>query len=67
MRKSRLYRTYLVRCWQEGESTLDGRPLWRFSVEEVLQKRRRRGFNSLEALMAFLRDELTSGDEEPSD
>ncbi len=58
-------------------------PLWRFSVEEILpfdpsagsgqrklrtlHERRRKGFSSLEALVAFLRGELASGEEEPSD
>jgi hypothetical protein len=30
-------------------------------VEEVLGERRRRGFDDLETLMAFLRDELVVG------
>ena len=53
---------YLLRCWQEGASDPGGTPGWRFSVEEVLHERRQRGFDSLEAVMAFLRDELSSGD-----
>jgi hypothetical protein len=48
----------LVRCWQEGAPDSDGTPQWRFSVEEVLHKRQRHGFDSLDALFAFLRDEL---------
>jgi hypothetical protein len=36
-------------------------------VEEVLHERRRWGFSDLESLMAFLRAELASGEEEPSD
>ena len=46
-------------------------PLWRFSVEEILpfdklrtlHEQRRKGFSSLEALVAFLRAELASGEE----
>jgi hypothetical protein len=58
MRGKDLRRAYLVRCWQEGAPDSNGMPQWRFSVEEVLHKRQRRGFDSLEALVAFLRDEL---------
>ena len=55
-------RVYLLRCWQEGETTSGQNPHWRFLVEEVLQdERRRKGFNSLSALFAFLQAEL-SGD-----
>jgi hypothetical protein len=61
------YRAYLLRCWQEGEAPPGKEPLWRFSVEEILHERRRKGFSSLEALIAFLRAELASGKEEPSD
>ncbi len=46
-------RAYLIRCWQEGD-----KPCWRFSVEEVLHERRRRGYVDLETLIAFLRAEL---------
>jgi CRISPR/Cas system endoribonuclease Cas6 (RAMP superfamily) len=52
------YRAYLLRCWQEGEMETDQEPLWRFSVEDVFGERRRQGFGSLEALVAFLRVEL---------
>ena len=47
-------RAYLMRCWQEG----DAAPRWRFSVEEVLHERRRRGYADLSSLIAFLRTEL---------
>jgi hypothetical protein len=58
MRGKDLRRAYLVRCWQEGAPDSDRTPQWRFSVEEVLHKRQRRDFDSLDALFAFLRDEL---------
>jgi hypothetical protein len=64
--KSRPYRAYLLRCWQEGEAAPGKEPLWRFSVEEILNERRRKGFSSLGVLLAFLRGELASGEEEPS-
>jgi len=55
-----LYRAYLLRCWREGDVATDNEPLWRFCVEDVFGERRRQGFGSLEALLAFLRVELTS-------
>jgi CRISPR/Cas system endoribonuclease Cas6 (RAMP superfamily) len=55
-----LYRAYLLRCWREGHVETDEEPLWRFCVEDVFGERRRQGFGSLEALLAFLRVELTS-------
>lgn len=51
-------RAYLLRCWQEGCSAEDGEAVWRFSLEEVGGERRRLGFMTLEALLAFLRAEL---------
>jgi hypothetical protein len=51
-------RAYLVRCWWEADTGPDGKPGWRFSLEEVLSERHQRGFGSLEALFAFLQAEL---------
>ena len=51
-------RAYLVRCWCEQPSAYVGESFWRFSVEEIVPQRRRRGFGSLDALIAFLRAEL---------
>ncbi len=56
--KSDPHRAYLLRCWQEGETAPDEKPHWRFSLEEVLHGRRRRGFDSLQALVTFLQAEL---------
>jgi hypothetical protein len=61
--KSDPYRAYLLRCWQEGETTSSEKPHWRFSLEGVLHERRRRGFDSLQALLAFLQAELASHSE----
>ena len=58
-RESPPNRAYLLRCWQEGAAAAGEEPRYRFSVEEVLQKQPRRGFDSLEALLAFLRAELS--------
>jgi hypothetical protein len=63
---SRPSRAYLLRCWQEGNATAEQPPRWRFSVEEVLRKGPRRGFDSLEALMAYLEAELAAGSEDES-
>ena len=56
-----LDRAYLIRCWREGDATSPGAARWRFSVEEVLYRRKRQGFQDLPSLVAFLRAEL--GDE----
>jgi hypothetical protein len=60
--ESHPYRAYLLRCWQEGGAAPGEEPFWRFSVEEILSERRRKGFTSLGALIAFLQAEL-AGDE----
>ena len=57
-------RAYLLRCWQEGKVRADHEPLWRFSVEDVFGERPKQGFGSLEALISFLRVELTEHDHE---
>jgi hypothetical protein len=65
--KGRPYHAYLLRCWQEGEAASGEGARWRFSVEDVLQKRPRQGFDSLAALVAFLQAELTDGRDKPPD
>jgi hypothetical protein len=50
--EDKAYRAYLLRCWQDEPTA------WRFSVEEVRAKSRRRGLRDLEELIAFLRAEL---------
>jgi hypothetical protein len=60
------YRAYLLRCWRETEAAPVQEPPWRFSVEEILGERRRKGFSSLRALVAFLRTELAGGEEAPA-
>jgi hypothetical protein len=64
--KDRVYRAYLLRYWREREAAPGTEPRWRFSVEEIFHRRRRKGFSSLEALIAFLRAELAGGEDEPS-
>jgi hypothetical protein len=60
-------RAYLLRCWREGSSAFDGENRYRFFVEEVLGERWRRGFTSVEALIAFLQAELARCGDEPPD
>jgi hypothetical protein len=64
--KNHPYRAYLLRCWRETEAAPDQETCWRFSVEEILGERHRKGFSSLRALIAFLRTELASGEEAPA-
>ena len=59
-------RAYLLRCWRETEEAPGQEPPWRFSVEEILGERRRKGFSNLRALIAFLRTELAGGKEAPA-
>ena len=66
-RKTPLNRAYLLRCWREEGASPNGQPRWRFSLEEVLPQRQRRGFGSLEALFAFLQAELADGEDDPDD
>jgi hypothetical protein len=54
-------RAYLLRCWREGEHRSGGTPHWRFSLEEVLPGRGRRGFVDLVSLIAFLRASFARG------
>jgi hypothetical protein len=58
------YHAYLLRCWREEQAAPKGAPQWRFSLEEVLHERQRWGFNSLEALVAFLQAEMLTGEDE---
>lgn len=44
------YHSYLLRCWREGEE-------WRFTLEDVLQ-RRRWGFRSLPDMLIALEQRL---------
>jgi hypothetical protein len=55
------YRAYLLRFWEEcrGQPGLPG--TWRFSLEDP-HTGQRRGFASLERLVAFLQQEMESGE-----
>ena len=45
---------YLLRCWQEEGRSFDEGIEWRFSVEEVLDEKWRRGFTSIQDMLDFL-------------
>jgi hypothetical protein len=51
------YRAYILRLWQERPVSSDRSAVWRFSVEDP-RTGQRRGFGSLEELMAFLRTQM---------
>ena len=54
------YRTYLLTIWEERSQDPTPPTLWRFSLKDP-DTGRRRGFASLEEVMAFLRSELAGG------
>jgi hypothetical protein len=70
MAKPSADRAYLIRCWQERNSVYGtppagtsadvqpARQAWRFSIEEVLHERKRRGFADLDSLLDYLRAEF---------
>ena len=56
--KQHAYRAYVLRCWQNGKVERGQTPHWHFSLEEILHERRRQGFDDLEALIGFLREQF---------
>ena len=54
------YGAYLLRCWEVRSGHPGGPSTWRFSLEEA-GTGERRAFRDLEALVAFLREELARG------
>lgn len=63
-KKRRSDHAFLLRGWQEEPAQAGQSPRWRFSLEEILEPRQRKGFDSLEALLAFLREEFCRGEGE---
>jgi len=51
---------YLLTMWQERPTSPAHPAVWRFSLEDT-RTRQRRGFGSLEGLMAFLREQVEAG------
>mgnify|MGYP006296046525 FL=1 len=64
-RRDRAPHVYLLRCWWEGRATAIRGGVWRFSVEEVFGERHRRGFHSLEEIVAFIQTELQETETNP--
>lgn len=60
------YRSFLLRCWEERSQSLANAAAWRFSLEDS-RTGRRHGFAKLEAVMAFLQQELAEDAAEVSD
>jgi hypothetical protein len=52
------YQSYLLRYWEEHGRAPSQPAAWRFSLEEV-ETGKRHGFADLEALVAFLRAEIS--------
>ena len=52
------YRTFLLRCWQEADASPAGQAAWRFTLVQLGQEETKKGFASLEELVAYLRSEL---------
>jgi hypothetical protein len=59
------YRAFLLRCWQEPGARPHGEPAWRFALARAGVEGPPRGFARLEALVAFLREELERSDPGP--
>jgi hypothetical protein len=62
--KLKVYRSFLVRCWQEEEISSSQAAPWRFSVEGVSSPLERQGFNNLQDLLVFLHEMLLIVDPE---
>ena len=56
-------RSFLLRCWQEGEPP-EGEPdpaiIWRFTLVPINDPSHARGFACLENMLTYLRAELDS-------
>jgi hypothetical protein len=57
-------RAYLLRCWQEDPAVPGGKPRWRYSLEGILPRRSRKGFDDLESLVVFLQSQAADDEEE---
>jgi len=59
------YSVYLLRCWQERDSSMDVPPMWRFSLEDS-RTGKRVGFSTIETLMHYLQVELEQDEAIPA-
>jgi len=55
-----VYRAFLLRCWREAGAGPGEAPAWRYALARAGGVEAPRGFASLEALVAFLRQELAA-------
>lgn len=53
---------YLLTMWQERPASPEHPAVWRFSLEDT-RTDQRRGFGSLEGLVAFLRAQVEAGEQ----
>ena len=60
------YRSYLLSFWEERSQDPDTPVVWRFSLQDP-RTGQRRGFASIERVMASLRRELTRGEDDLRD
>ncbi len=56
------WRSFVLRCWQDGEGETGQPPAWRYVIQEVGPAEQRRAFGSLAALLLFLQTELSATD-----
>jgi len=56
------YLAYVLRVWRERAESPGHPAVWRFSLEDI-NTRQRHGFGNLEALMAFLQQQVGAGDQ----
>ena len=58
------YHVFVVRLWRERAASTQHPSVWRFLVEDT-RTGQRRGFGSLEELMAFFQVRVKENDEKP--
>lgn len=58
--QDRVYRCYLLRCWQEVDAGAGGEPMWRFSVRHAGSDAARCAFVSLGEVEAYIQAELVA-------
>ena len=60
-------KTYILRCWREGNVNIIGDSEWRFSLEPLGGAEKRQGFVSLLRLFRFLAHKIGVDDLSDSD
>ena len=59
------YRAFLLRCWQEADAGPAGQAAWRFTLVQMGEGKTKRGFASLEELVAYLDEQLAQAGSNP--